>query len=68
MKKYYANIQVNYNIDHEAHIEGCSYLPQVENRIYLGQFTNCKEAITEAKKYFERVNGCQLCVSECYTN
>ena len=66
MKNYYAHIPINSNGYHEIHTEECSHLPDVENRIYLGQFPNCKYAIVEAHKYFERVNGCSFCISLCY--
>lgn len=56
MPNYYVNINAQSNGDHEVHTEGCSYLPDLQNRIYLGYFSNCYDAVREAKeKYFSRL-------------
>lgn len=68
MPKYYVNKNAQSNGDHEVHKEGCSYLPKVENRIYLGIFSNCKGAVKEAKKYYAQVDGCKHCSSECHNS
>ncbi len=52
MDSYYVNRNAQLNGDHEVHKEGCRYLPTAENRIYLGQFSSCREAVQEAKKHF----------------
>jgi hypothetical protein len=39
MYKYYVNKNAQSNGDHEVHKESCSYLPNLENRIYLGVFS-----------------------------
>lgn len=67
MKRYYVNNNAQMNGDHEVHDEDCRYLPSLQNRIYLGQFTNCKPAVQEAKKYHRQVNGCKTCCRECHT-
>lgn len=43
------------------------YLPSVENRIFLGYFTNGKEAVREAKKHYSNVDGCFFCCPEAHT-
>ncbi|WP_127139396.1 hypothetical protein [Flagellimonas oceanensis] len=68
MKRYYVNKRAQANGDHEVHKEGCTWLPSVENRIYLGSFTNCKDAVKEAKKHYRQVNGCYYCSNECHTS
>lgn len=67
MKKYYVNKKEQSNGDHEVHHEDCQYLPSLQNRIYLGEFSNCKPAVQEAKKHYTQVNGCKTCCNECHT-
>ncbi|MCE7996912.1 MAG: hypothetical protein HEP71_33430 [Roseivirga sp.] len=68
MPKYYVNKNAQSNGDHEVHKEGCSYLPKVENRTYLGVFSSCHDAVKEAKKHYRQVNGCYYCSRECHTS
>lgn len=67
MKKYYVNKIAQSNGDHEVHKEDCSFLPSINNRIYLGEFNNCWEAVAKAKDYYTQVNGCYYCSKECHT-
>lgn len=67
MKKYYVNNVAQKNGDHEVHHEDCSFLPLLHNRSYLGTFSNCKDAVKEAKKKYKQVNGCYYCSNECHT-
>ena len=67
MPKYYVNKNVQTNGDHEVHTTGCSYFPDAQNLIYLGEFSNCGPAVTEAKKHFHQVNGCYYCSNACHT-
>lgn len=67
MKKYYVNNNAQSNGDHEVHTEDCIYLPLPQNRTYLGTFSTCSTAVTEAKKYYRQVNGCKTCSKECHT-
>ncbi|MCB0745963.1 MAG: hypothetical protein KDC90_00735 [Ignavibacteriae bacterium] len=68
MARYYVNKNAQANGDHEVHKSDCSFLPKEENRIYLGVFDNCKDAVREAKKYYSQVNGCYYCSNECHTS
>ncbi|MFT7900241.1 hypothetical protein VBY74_09680 [Tenacibaculum ascidiaceicola] len=68
MARYYVNKNAQANGDHEVHKLECSWIPKVENRIYLGEFDNCKDAVKEAKKYYSKVNGCYYCSKECHTS
>ncbi|MCL6296276.1 hypothetical protein [Jejuia spongiicola] len=68
MASYYVNKNAQSNGDHEVHKAGCSWLPKVENRIYLGDFSNCKGAVRKAKEYYSKVNGCYYCSKECHTS
>lgn len=67
MKYYYVNKNKQINGDHEVHTSDCIYLPREENRIYLGYFSNCRNAVAEAKKYYRQCNGCYYCSRECHT-
>lgn len=67
MKNYYVNKNAQNNGDHEVHDENCSFLPSSQNRTYLGSFSNCKDAVKEAKKHYKLVNGCYYCSKECHT-
>ncbi len=67
MARYYVNKNQQLNGDHEVRTTGCSWLPAVENRIYLGDFPSCFTAVIEAGKHFTRVNGCYFCSNACRT-
>ncbi|MBU0549673.1 MAG: hypothetical protein KJ838_05105 [Candidatus Omnitrophica bacterium] len=67
MAQYYVNKNAQDNGDHEVHREGCEFMPNVENRIYLGLFGNCHDAVHEAKKHYLQSNGCYHCLSESPT-
>lgn len=68
MAKYYVNKNAQNNGDHEVHKLGCSYMPKPENRMYLGDFNNCKDAVKESKKTYSKSNGCYYCSNECHTS
>ncbi len=68
MALYYVNKNVQSNGDHEVHKNGCSFMPETENRKYLGDFPNCRLAVLEAKKYYAQSNGCYYCSNECHTS
>lgn len=66
MTIYYVNKNAQANGDHEVHTSICSHLPDSNNRIYLGIFSTCKEALAEAKKYYSQADGCYYCCNECH--
>lgn len=68
MARYYVNKNAQANGDHEVHTLACDRLPDEKNRIYLGDFRECHEAVKEAKKYFYQVNGCYWCSRACHTS
>ncbi len=68
MTNYYVNKIKQDNGDHEVHKSGCKWLPNPENRIYLGSFTHCADAVEEAKKYYSKSNGCAFCSPDCHTS
>lgn len=50
---------------HEIHRANCTYLPLPGHRIYLGVFSTCQQAISEAKKYYYQLTGCHVCSVVC---
>lgn len=68
MAYYYVNKNAQTNGDHEVHKSGCSWLPEPENRIYLGNFNNCHAAVRKARDHYSQVNGCYYCSIQCHTS
>lgn len=64
--KYYVNKNPQNNGDHEVHKEGCLWLPLESNRIYLGEFYSCSDAVKAAKQYYSDVDGCAKCIPQCH--
>jgi hypothetical protein len=65
MAEYYVNNNAQANGDHEVHEAGCSYMPS--DRKHLGNFSNCRDAVTEAKRTWRQSNGCYWCSRACHT-
>ena len=65
--KYYVNKNQQPTGEHEVHTQYCLYLPAVENRIYLGDFISCSDAVKEAKKHYSNVDGCFYCSKACHS-
>lgn len=57
----------NYEVHNE---DTCLHLPHENNRIFLDYFTNCKDALDEAKNKFPqkapKIDGCYYCLNVCY--
>jgi hypothetical protein len=68
MTSYYVNTNAQANGDHEVHTKSCIYLPEAENRIYLGEFSNCHDAVKKAKEYYSKADGCYHCSEDCHTS
>ncbi|MCG8576577.1 MAG: hypothetical protein MI810_16990 [Flavobacteriales bacterium] len=68
LKKYYINKYPQENGDYEVHASGssCAWMPNSRDRIYLGEFESCDEAMMEAIKHYDRVSGCFYCAYECH--
>lgn len=69
MPNYYYNKNLDKKGNHEVHTEDCSFLPNVNNREYIGFELNCKNAIDRVKRETGRNNfdGCYYCSKECHT-
>ncbi len=46
---------------------GCSYLPEQENRIELGDFISCRSALITARQIYPSADGCYYCCNGCHT-
>ncbi|MEZ6030414.1 MAG: hypothetical protein R3C46_11760 [Hyphomonadaceae bacterium] len=66
MARYYVNKNAQSSGEHEVHEFSCSFLPQPENRIYLGEFSSCGPAIQEARRHYSNVDGCYYCCPACH--
>ena len=67
MSFYYVNKNSQPNGDHEVHKTGCNFFPHKDNAGYLGKFSNCHDAVSEAKRRGYKANGCYYCSKECHT-
>jgi hypothetical protein len=66
--RYYVNTNQQPNGDHEVHRETVCPTPAApSNRRDLGDFTNCVDAVREAKKIYPTANGCANCSPACHT-
>jgi hypothetical protein len=68
MASYYVNHNAQSNGDHEVHTGSCSFIPNPENRLYLGNFDSCQAAVTEARRHYKQSNGCYWCSNACHTS
>ena len=64
--RYYVNKNAQPTGEHEIHKSTCLWLPDMENRLYLGEFDNSYDAKKAAKKYYRNVDGCFYCCPEIH--
>jgi len=67
MNNYYMNKNSQSNGDNEVHKSTCAWLPHETNRLYLGLFSDCKQAIKKALAYDKDADGCKHCSPACHT-
>ncbi|WP_114752158.1 hypothetical protein [Pleomorphovibrio marinus] len=67
-EKYYVNTKAQSNGDHEVHSESCEYLPEDDNRGFLGRFSRCQDALQKAKEAFKNADGCYYCCGPCHSS
>lgn len=65
--RFYVNKYAQPTGEHEVHLSNCAWLPDAENRIYLGDFATSQAAVKEARKYYSCVDGCKHCCPESHT-
>ncbi|PCI39613.1 MAG: hypothetical protein COB46_08550 [Rhodospirillaceae bacterium] len=68
MACYIVNKNAQSNGDHEVHKEGCSYMPDIDNQLPLGEHASCNPAVTKAKKTYATADGCAYCCSACHNS
>lgn len=61
---YCVDTDARENGEHEVHRTDCALGP--EDKIALGPFPSCFEAVQAARRHYKKVNGCQYCCAECY--
>lgn len=66
MPLYYVNKNKQLTGEHEVHKEGCYRMPEPQNSLYLGYFSNAIDAVHEARRYYTNVDGCYYCSSEAH--
>ncbi len=52
---------------HEVHKTDCLHRPTESNSIGLGEHISCISAISSARVYFAKVDGCYYCAKKCHT-
>jgi hypothetical protein len=68
MARYCVNKNAQSTGEHEVHNEDiCHELPSPENRQYLGEFSNCRDAVNKARQYYNNCDGCKFCSPACHT-
>lgn len=66
MERYCVNKNAQTSGEHEVHTENCKKLPEIYNRIDLGYFSTCDEALNKARGYYSNVDGCIHCCPKCH--
>jgi hypothetical protein len=56
--------------DHEVHDLASPYgcLPDISNKLELGYFSSCAEAVQAAKQVYSDSNGCYYCAPACHSS
>lgn len=65
--RFYVNKYAQPTGEHEVHRSNCAWLPDAENRIYLGDFATSQAAVQKARQYYACVDGCEHCCPESHT-
>ncbi|WP_071524428.1 hypothetical protein [Pantoea sp. A4] len=58
---YYVSKQADYADHHVVHAADCRFLPDSNDRQFLGTFYAPNDAIHQAQKYFPSAVGCVTC-------
>ena len=64
ISRFYVDVKSRINNYHLVHKEGCPFLPEKENRIYLGVNTSADDALGEARSFFNKSESCRFCMKE----
>lgn len=69
MNSYILNKNPQPTGEHEVHnVNTCAHLPSIENRVTIGNFSNCTDAITFTKNELPNleIDWCYWCTN-CHT-
>jgi hypothetical protein len=61
VQHYYVSKLEQSNGKHEVHVPRCAHFPDPDDRLYLGTFIRCDEAVKAAQSHFENACGCPCC-------
>ena len=65
--RYYVNKNAQDDGTREVHkVTVCETHAKVHNRIYLGYFSSCHDAVEAAKNHYDNVDGCANCSPSCH--
>ena len=59
--RYYVSLRPRTDSFHPVHKEGCPFLSESENSVYLGSFDSDYEAEAEGKIIFQKSRSCPFC-------
>lgn len=68
MKRYVVNMNSQPNGDHEVHESSCYKLPSYQHQKDLGYHFSGATAVTRAREFYSRVNGCYHCNRNYHTS
>lgn len=67
MPMYYVNNNATDGVNHEVHTKSCDRLDEVKSKSYVGTFSNCADAVKEAKaNHYAKSDGCYYCSKACH--
>lgn len=68
MQHYYVNNEETRNpcLHHEVHTEEHANELRILSKTYLGLFSDCVDAVIQAKKIYSDADGCKICCSPCH--
>jgi hypothetical protein len=59
--KYFVAVRPRINNFHSVHKEGCPFLTEGDEKIYLGLFNSDQDAEDEGKRHFIKSKSCPFC-------
>jgi len=64
---YLIDAKAQPNGDNLLHSVLCGTLPEPQDRVSLGDFPNCRSAMSPARMKYKTANGCPNCSGDCHT-
>ncbi len=63
-KSFFIRVKSQFNGTYPVHSEDCPFLPDDQNRIYLGEFSTYAEALFSTRFYFPEASKCNFCAKQ----